>query len=69
MTATALTMGTPPDWGRYLGDPTITSAILDRLAMHAIRVNIDGPSYRQHIAKERARERGEAEQEVDEVTS
>ena len=57
------------DWGRYLGDPTITSAILDRLAMHAIRVNIDGPSYRQHIAKERARERGEAEQEVDEETS
>lgn len=57
------------DWGRYLGDPTITSAILDRLAMHAIRVNIDGPSYRQHIAKERARERGEAEEERDEETS
>lgn len=57
------------DWGRYLGDPTITSAILDRLAMHAIRVNIDGPSYRQHIAKERARERGEADEEVDEETN
>jgi DNA replication protein DnaC len=57
------------DWGRYLGDPTITSAILDRLAMHAIRVNIDGPSYRQHIAKERARERGAADEEVDEETN
>jgi len=42
------------DWGRYLGDATLTAAILDRLAMHAIRINIDGPSYRQHVAQERA---------------
>jgi DNA replication protein DnaC len=41
-------------WGRYLGDATITAAILDRLVMNAIRFNIDGPSYRQHIAEERA---------------
>ena len=41
------------DWGRFLGDATLTAAILDRLAMHAIRIDIDGPSYRQHIAKER----------------
>jgi DNA replication protein DnaC len=41
-------------WGRYLGDATIAAAILDRLAMHAIRIDIDGPSYRQHIAAERA---------------
>lgn len=41
------------DWGRYLGDATLTAAILDRLAMHAIRINIDGPSYRQHVAKTR----------------
>jgi len=41
------------DWGRFLGDATLTAAILDRLAMHAIRVDIDGPSYRQHVAKER----------------
>ena len=46
------------EWGRYLGDPTITSAILDRLATHAIRINIDGPSYRQHIARERVTELG-----------
>jgi DNA replication protein DnaC len=44
------------DWGRYLGDATLTAAILDRLAMHAIRIDIDGPSYRQHVAKTRARE-------------
>jgi len=42
------------DWGRYLGDATLTAAILDRLAMHAIRIDIDGPSYRQHLAKSRA---------------
>jgi hypothetical protein len=32
--------------------------ILDRLAMHAIRLDIDGPSYRQHLAEQRARTRG-----------
>jgi DNA replication protein DnaC len=42
------------DWGRYLGDATLTAAILDRLAMHAIRINIAGPSFRQHVAKSRA---------------
>jgi DNA replication protein DnaC len=45
-------------WGRYLGDPTLAMAILDRLAMHAIRVDITGPSYRQHVADERAKKRG-----------
>ncbi|HEY4055306.1 MAG TPA: IS21-like element helper ATPase IstB [Kofleriaceae bacterium] len=45
------------DWGRYLGDATLTAAILDRLAMHAVRIDIDGPSYRQHVAKTRAAER------------
>jgi len=42
------------DWGKYLGDATIAAAILDRLAMHAIRIDIDGPSYRQHVASARA---------------
>jgi DNA replication protein DnaC len=42
------------DWGRYLGDTTVAMAILDRLAMHALRIDIDGPSYRQHIANQRA---------------
>jgi DNA replication protein DnaC len=45
------------DWGRYLGDATLTAAILDRLAMHAIRIDVDGPSYRQHVAKGRASQR------------
>jgi DNA replication protein DnaC len=44
-------------WGRYLGDTTITMAILDRLVMNAIRIDIDGPSYRKRIADERAQKR------------
>ncbi|MGH7440632.1 MAG: IS21-like element helper ATPase IstB [Polyangiaceae bacterium] len=50
------------DWGRYLGDATLTAAILDRLAMHAIRIDIDGPSYRQHVALERDAKRRTAKQ-------
>lgn len=42
------------DWGRYLGDATLTAAILDRIVMNALRFNIDGPSYRQHVAAHRA---------------
>jgi DNA replication protein DnaC len=45
------------DWGRYLGDATVAMAILDRLAMNAIRVDINGPSYRQHVAEQRAKKR------------
>jgi DNA replication protein DnaC len=45
------------DWGRYLGDATVAMAILDRLVMNAIRVDIDGPSYRQHLAEQRANKR------------
>ncbi len=41
-------------WGRYLGDATLAAAVLDRLAMRAIRIDIDGPSYRQHMACKRA---------------
>ncbi len=42
-------------WGRYLGDATVAAALLDRLAMRSLRIDIDGPSYRQHVAMERAR--------------
>lgn len=45
------------DWGRYLGDTTVAMAILDRLAMNALRIDIDGPSYRQHVADLRATKR------------
>ena len=42
------------EWGHYLGAATVAAAILDRLAMRAIRIDVDGPSYRQHVATERA---------------
>jgi DNA replication protein DnaC len=45
------------DWGRYLGDATLTAAILDRLVMHAIHFKIEGPSYRQDVAERRANKR------------
>ncbi|HHH27259.1 MAG TPA: hypothetical protein ENK57_02765 [Polyangiaceae bacterium] len=47
------------EWGRYLGDAIITRAILDRIVMNAIRLRIDGPSYRQQVAEDRAKERAE----------
>lgn len=59
--ATALTSNIKLSaWGRYLGDPTVAAAILDRLAMRALRIDIDGPSYRQHVGEERARQHGAA---------
>ncbi|MGV8133768.1 MAG: IS21-like element helper ATPase IstB [Mangrovibacterium sp.] len=36
------------DWADYLGDPISTSAILDRIFHHSIRVEANGPSYRKH---------------------
>jgi DNA replication protein DnaC len=45
------------DWGSYLGDAILTRAILDRLVMNAIRLRIEGPSYRQRVANERAEKR------------
>ncbi len=42
------------EWGKYLGDATVTAAILDRLAMTSVRLDIDGPSYHQHLSRPRA---------------
>jgi DNA replication protein DnaC len=51
------------EWGKYLGDTTIAMAILDRLVMHALRIEIDGPSYRQHVAEQRSKKRSPAKAE------
>jgi DNA replication protein DnaC len=45
-------------WGKYLGDTTLAAAILDRLSANSIHIDIDGPSYRQHLARKRATEQG-----------
>ncbi len=60
-TSTALTSNIKlSGWGQYLGDATLAAAILDRLAMRALRIDIDGPSYRQRVAHDRAKQRGGA---------
>lgn len=43
------------DWGKYLGDATLAAAVLDRLSANSIRIDIDGPSYRQFLAHKRAK--------------
>ena len=37
--------------GDYLGDPVITTAIVDRMVHHSVIISIDGPSYRVHESK------------------
>jgi DNA replication protein DnaC len=55
-TSTALTSNIKLSaWGKYLGDVHLAVATLDRLAMNAVRIDIDGPSFRQHVAEERAK--------------
>jgi DNA replication protein DnaC len=48
-------------WGKYLGDATLAAAVLDRLAATSIRIDIDGPSYRQFLARQRAEAQGAQE--------
>ncbi len=37
--------------GDYLGDPVITTAIVDRMVHHSIIINIQGPSWRMNESK------------------
>jgi len=37
--------------GDYLGDPVVTTAIVDRVIHHSIIINIEGPSWRMHESK------------------
>lgn len=37
--------------GDYLGDPVITTALVDRMVHHAIIISIEGPSFRIHESK------------------
>lgn len=47
-------------WGKYLGDTTLAAAVLERLVENSVRLDIDGPSYRQHLARKRAQANGQA---------
>jgi len=53
------------NWGRYLGDSTVAAAILDRLSMQAICVDIDGPSYRQSAGAALAKRMGTRSPQTD----
>lgn len=37
--------------GKYLGDPVVTTAIVDRMVHHAVIISIEGPSWRMHESK------------------
>jgi DNA replication protein DnaC len=37
--------------GDYLGDPVVTTAIVDRMVHHSIIITIEGPSWRMHESK------------------
>jgi len=38
--------------GDYLGDPVVTTAIVDRMIHHSILITIQGPSWRMHESKQ-----------------
>lgn len=38
--------------GDYLGDPVITTALVDRMVHHSVIISVDGPSWRKHQSKE-----------------
>lgn len=38
-------------FGDYLGDPVVTTSIVDRMIHHAIIISVNGPSYRIHESK------------------
>jgi DNA replication protein DnaC len=38
--------------GDYLGDPVITTALVDRMVHHSIIINIEGPSWRLHESQQ-----------------
>lgn len=49
------------DWGRYLGDASLTMAILDRMIQRATRMEVEGPSWRDKESKAlNARRRSDA---------
>jgi DNA replication protein DnaC len=39
------------DWGRIFKDPMTTAAAIDRLVHHAVIIEMNGPSIREHAAK------------------
>ncbi|MBW1916135.1 MAG: IS21-like element helper ATPase IstB [Deltaproteobacteria bacterium] len=38
--------------GEYLGDPVVTTAIVDRMVHYSIIINVEGPSWRMHKSRQ-----------------
>jgi DNA replication protein DnaC len=52
--------------GDYLGDPVITTAIVDRMVHHSIIINIQGPSWRMNESKKlNATQKGKSPKKAD----
>ena len=47
------------DWPEFLGDPTSTSALLDRIFHHSVIVKVYGPSYRKYQGEQLQKQYGE----------
>ena len=59
--ATVVTNQLPvEEWYDMIGDPTFADAILDRLAHHAHRIELDGPSMRKSLPPDPVVETDEA---------
>jgi len=49
--------------GHYLGDPVVTTAIVDRMVHHSTVINIDGPSWRLNESKKLNERTGKPQKE------
>ncbi len=53
------------DWPEFLGDPTSTSALLDRIFHHSVIVKVYGPSYRKYQGEQLQKQYGEKKKTED----
>jgi len=53
------------DWPEFLGDPTSTSALLDRIFHHSVIVKVYGPSYRKYQGEQLQKKYGEKKKTED----
>lgn len=53
------------DWPEFLGDPTSTSALLDRIFHHSVVVKVYGPSYRKYQGEQLQKQYGEKKKTED----
>lgn len=52
------------EWGKYLGHPQLTVALVDKLLFRAVAIKIDGPSYRLAMHKKQQARKGKKPAEI-----